>query len=218
METAPLNPLYDLTLRREELSYAEANGLKSTYDSHIDRSGICFSAVRRPNFDFRPRARSRIVAAPRQFPADLYLVDWLEQMGFDFDAISDFDLHNEGADVLSQYRVVITGSHPEYWSGAMIEARDSYLQDGGRLMCLGGDGFHWSTAVTNDNGGLIEVRRFTGVRTWQAQPGRVLAESDRRNGRHLARSRQGASEVGRSGILGTGLRSRSRVSKNPRKL
>ena len=171
VETAALNPLYDLALRREELSYSETNGLKSTYDSHIDRSGICFSAVRRPNFDFRPRARSRIVAAPRQFPADLYLVDWLAQMGFEFDAISDFDLHNEGADLLSQYRVVLTGSHPEYWSGAMIEARDRYLQDGGRLMYLGGDGFYWSTAVTNDDGGLIEVRRFTGVRTWQAQPG-----------------------------------------------
>jgi N,N-dimethylformamidase len=170
-ETAALNPLYDLSLRREELSYAEANGLKSTYDSHVDRSGICFSAVRRPNFDFRPRARSRIVAAPRQFPADLYLVDWLEQVGFDFDVISDFDLHNEGADLLRQYRVVLTGSHPEYWSGAMIEARDGYLQGGGRLMYLGGDGFYWSTAVTNDDGGLIEVRRFTGVRTWQAQPG-----------------------------------------------
>jgi N,N-dimethylformamidase len=171
VETAPLNPLYDLTLRTEALSFVEANGLKSTYDSHVDGSGICFSAVRRPNFDFRPRARSRIVAAPRQFPADLYLVDWLEEMGFKFDAISDFDLHNEGADLLSQYRVVLTGSHPEYWSRAMIEARDSYLQDGGRLMYLGGDGFYWSTAVTNDNGGLIEVRRFTGVRTWQAQPG-----------------------------------------------
>ena len=171
VETAPLNPLYDLTLRTEAFSYVETNALKSTYDSHIDRSGICFSAVRRPNFDFRPRARSRIVGAPRQFPTDLFLVDWLEQMGFGFDAISDFDLHNEGSDLLSQYRVVITGSHPEYWSGAMIEARDNYLQGGGRLMYLGGDGFYWSTAVTNDEGGLIEVRRFTGVRTWQAQPG-----------------------------------------------
>jgi N,N-dimethylformamidase beta subunit-like protein len=161
VETAPLNPLYDLTLRTEAFSYVEANALKSTYDSHIDRSGICFSAVRRPNFDFRPRARSRIVGAPRQFPADLYLVDWLEQMGFGFDAISDFDLHNEGANLLGQYRVVITGSHPEYWSGAMIEAQDNYLQGGGRLMYLGGDGFYWSTAVTNDEGGLIEVRRFS---------------------------------------------------------
>ena len=98
-------------------------------------------------------------------------MDWLEEMGFGFDAISDFDLHNEGSDLLSQYRVVITGSHPEYWSGAMIEARDNYLQGGGRLMYLGGDGFYWSTAVTNDEGGLIEVRRFTRVRTWQAQPG-----------------------------------------------
>jgi N,N-dimethylformamidase len=26
-------------------------------------------------------------------------VDWLEQVGFDFDVISDFDLHNEGADL-----------------------------------------------------------------------------------------------------------------------
>jgi hypothetical protein len=62
VETAPLNPLYDLTLRREELSYAEANGLKSTYDSHIDRSGICFSAVRRPTLTF---GRARVLGSWR---------------------------------------------------------------------------------------------------------------------------------------------------------
>jgi hypothetical protein len=217
-ETAALNPLYDLSLRREELSYAEANGLKSTYDSHVDRSGICFSAVRRPNFDFRPRARSRIVAAPRQFPADLYLVDWLEQVGFDFDVISDFDLHNEGADLLRQYRVVLTGSHPEYWSGAMIEARDGYLQGGGRLMYLGGgrvllvDSRH-QRRWRPDRGSALHWRAHMAGATR-----RVLAESDWRDGRHLARSRQGASEVGRCGILRTGLRSRSRVPKNPSKL
>lgn len=171
VETAALNPLYDEDLRADEHRYIAAHGLKSTYDLHVDRSGICHSSVRRPNFDFRPRARSRICAAPRQFPADLYLVDWLEELGFGFDAITDFDLHADGADLLKSYRVVLTGSHPEYWSEQMISARDGFLEDGGRLMYLGGDGFYWSTAVSADEGGLIEVRRFTGVRTWQAQPG-----------------------------------------------
>jgi N,N-dimethylformamidase len=73
--------------------------------------------------------------------------------------------------LLASYRVVLTGSHPEYWTGAMLDARDSYLNSGGRLMYLGGNGFYWVTAVDSADDTLIEVRRFAGTRTWQAEPG-----------------------------------------------
>ena len=50
------------------------------------------------------------------------------------------------------------------------DALDGYLNDGGRLMYLGGNGFYWVTAVDPEDPGQIEVRRFTGTRSWQAEP------------------------------------------------
>ena len=170
-EIKQLAPLQDMTLHPAERRYAEENGIKSTYDRHSDGSGICHSSIKRPIMDFRPKARCRTFDAPHQFPADLCIVDWLETKGFRYDIITDHDLHRDGAALLAGYRLVITGSHPEYWTGAMLDARDSYLNSGGRLMYLGGNGFYWVTAIDPGDDSLMEVRRFTGTRTWQAEPG-----------------------------------------------
>jgi N,N-dimethylformamidase len=175
---AQLAPLQNMGLRPDVYRYIADNGLKSTYDTHSDGSGICHASLRRPILDFRPRARCRTFDAPHQFPADLHLVDWLEEKGFSFDVITDHELHAEGAALLATYRVVLTGSHPEYWSAAMIEARDGYLEGGGRLMYLGGNGFYWVTSVARDDPGLIEVRRCIGSRTWAAEPGEVWLSLD----------------------------------------
>ncbi|MDR7304643.1 N,N-dimethylformamidase beta subunit family domain-containing protein [Haloactinomyces albus] len=69
-----------------------------------------------------------------QFNADLHLVGWLTEMGYEFDVVTDEDLHHEGLEAIEQYRVVITGSHPEYYSGQMLEAVHSYTQNGGCLI------------------------------------------------------------------------------------
>ena len=76
----------------------------------------------------------------RPLPADLYLIDWLEAKGYAADIITDDDLHAEGAGLLASYKVVLTGSHHEYWTARMLAALDTYLQDGGRFMYLGGNG------------------------------------------------------------------------------
>ena len=52
---------------------------------------------------------------------------------FDKDTTADEVL--EGVD-LSGRRVVITGTHPEYWSEQMLDALEEYLTTGGRLMYL----------------------------------------------------------------------------------
>jgi len=36
----------------------------------------------------------------------------------EYDVATDLDLHQEGRELLDRYKVVITGSHPEYWSEA----------------------------------------------------------------------------------------------------
>ena len=48
------------------------------------------------------------------FNLDIFIVDWLEHLGVDYDVITEEDLHYEGLDLLRPYGVVLTGSHPEY--------------------------------------------------------------------------------------------------------
>ena len=38
----------------------------------------------------------------------------LESQGYDYDIVTDWELHHEGVSVLDGYDLVMTGSHPEY--------------------------------------------------------------------------------------------------------
>jgi N,N-dimethylformamidase len=154
-----------------EDKYTEANALVSLYDHHRDGSGVCYSSRLRPIVTLRPRYYTRILGCPHQLPADLHLIDWLEAKGHDYDVITDEDLHFDGLDLLTPHKVVLTGSHPEYWTEPGLVALESYLQNGGRLMYLGGNGFYWVTAIDPTRPHVIEVRRWGGIRAWEAAPG-----------------------------------------------
>jgi N,N-dimethylformamidase len=142
----------------------------SLYDLHTDGSGVCYSSWRRPLLTVRPKYRHSF-GNVWQFNADLHLIDWFTEKGFEVDVITDRDLHDEGAELLKRYRVVVTGSHPEYTTGAMLDAVETYLQDGGRLMYMGGNGFYWVTNYHPENPHLIEIRRHGGTQMWTAAPG-----------------------------------------------
>ena len=101
-----------------------------------------------------------------------HITDWLEAKGHSYDVVTDEDLHYEGLDVLAPYRVVLTGTHPEYWSTPMWDALATYEKRGGRLMYLGANGWYWRIAYHPDKPGVIEVRRAEdGIRAWAAEPG-----------------------------------------------
>ena len=138
----------------------------SHYDTHADGSGVFYASRLRPMLNFRPGLYTF------NYLNDTHVVAWLEARGFDFDVITDEDIHAEGADLLARYRVVITASHPEYTSTPMWDAFDAYQRAGGRHMYLGGNGFYWRIAFSDDHLGVIENRRgITGVRTWEGEPG-----------------------------------------------
>ncbi len=146
------------------LEYPEV-GL-STYDRHSDGSGVAYASRLRPATNVKPTGRHW------NFNLDLFIIDWLEHEGVGYDVITEEDLHHEGLDLLRPYRVVLTGSHPEYDSLAMLDALDGYLRQGGRLMYMGGNGFYWRIAHHPTRRGVIEVRRAEGgVRAWDALPG-----------------------------------------------
>ena len=156
-------------------SVSKVPGLLDLYDLHSDGSGVCYSSCLRPIPGMRPKSglilpdTGRVY--PRHFSADLYLVDWMEAKGHQYDVITDEDLHHEGAELLAPYQVVVTGSHPEYWSRQMLDGLKSYLEKGGRLMYLGGNGFYWVTSMDPEHPHIIEVRRWGGTQAWEAAPG-----------------------------------------------
>ena len=157
--------------------YVLDHDLLSLYDVHRDGSGVCYSSWLRPIVNMRPKYNQHWLhegkGAPHLLNADLHLADWLETRGFRFDVVTDEDLHREGLEILRPYRVMLTGSHPEYWSVRMLDTLESYLADGGRVMYLGGNGFYWVTSFDPQRPHVIEVRRWRGTGTWEAEPGEL---------------------------------------------
>jgi N,N-dimethylformamidase len=153
------------------LAYASAGGSGfrplSAYSAHNDGSGVAYVSHLRPITNMRPKISTN---RPWQFMADTHITDWLEAKGFQYDAISDHDLHREGAALLASYKVVITGTHPEYYSEQMLNGMAAYLGGGGRVMYMGGNGFYWVTTL-DPGGRYIELRRRDGTEAWQGAPG-----------------------------------------------
>jgi N,N-dimethylformamidase len=147
----------------------------SLYDSHADGSGVAISSRLRPVLNFSSRYHSWLGghgSALWQYNADTHLFDWLDHQGVDYDVITDEDLHADGYDLIRDYQVILTGTHPEYHSTPMWDAMNAWLGKGGRLMYLGANGWYWRVAFHKDLPGVIEVRRAEdGIRTWAAEPG-----------------------------------------------
>ena len=166
----------------------------STYNTHRDGSGICYSSQRRPLLTMRPGYITyfdRRGSGLRHFPADTHLMDWLTTKNIAFDVVTDHDLDREGAALLNSYRAVVTGSHPEYHTPNTLNALQEYVDGGGRLAYLGGNGFYWRIATSAAIPDVVEVRRAEGgIRAWAAEPGEYFHSLDggygglwRRNGR-----------------------------------
>ncbi|MSP50679.1 MAG: N,N-dimethylformamidase [Alphaproteobacteria bacterium] len=147
----------------------------SLYDRHADGSGVHHSSRLRPVLTMRPLYRRWDGAdgvGLRWFGLDLLLIGWLNRLGRRFDVLTDEDLDREGADLLSRYRVVLTGNQPEYASACMLDALETYTMSGGRLMYLGGNGFYWRVAFHPSQPGVIELRRgHDGAGAWVSASG-----------------------------------------------
>ena len=148
----------------------------SLYDKHFDGSPVVYSSRLRPVLNIRPGTRLW------NFNADMMVVDWLTTRGFAHDVITDEDLDRDGLALLAPYRAVVTGSHPEYFSGAMMSAFESYLERGGRLLYLGGNGYYWQIAFHAQERGIVECRKSEGVRNYELDPGQRHHSFDGRPG------------------------------------
>lgn len=153
----------------------------SLYDTHTDGSGVALSTRLRPVLSFRPRYDHFLAQAPWQFPADLHLIDWLTEMGYNFDVITDEEVSYDGLERIEGYNVLLTGTHPEHHDIHYLDNIHAYKERGGRFMYMGADGFYWIHTYHEayGRGEITEMRRAeSGIRTWRADPGEYHHQSN----------------------------------------
>ncbi len=151
------------------------------YNVHSDGSPVYYASRRRPTRSGDPASGFAQWGA-HNITANLYLVDWLEERGVAYDTYADEDLDRNGAALLEPYRCLLLGSHPEYWTEAMMDALEAYLDGGGRVLYLGGNGLFWVTSIDPARPHLLEVRKERGA--WPADfPNSVaeVADGERRH-------------------------------------
>jgi N,N-dimethylformamidase len=160
--------------------------LISLYDRHTDGSTVAYASRRRPLLlHMRPKVLlpdGPEWATLHGLNGDLYLVSWLAAKGHEVDVYTDEDLDRGGRDLLAPYRVVLTGSHPEYVTTRMLDALKGYLERGGRLMYVGGNGFYWVASIDPDEGHTMEIRRWGRSRGLEVAPGEYYHSTTRELG------------------------------------
>lgn len=73
---------------------------------------------------------------------------WLERQGYALDICSQTDLHLD-PDLLDGYACVLFIGHCEYWSWAMRDAVDAYVESGGRVARFAGN-FCWQIRLEDE--------------------------------------------------------------------
>ncbi len=166
----------------------------STYNNHLDGTGICHASHNRPLLNLRPgyvTFGKSVCSGLRHFQADSHLIGLLHTKNIPYDIVTDHQLQEDGVEALAGYKAVTTGTHPEYHTRRTLDALQGYRDGGGHLHYLGGNGFYWRIGVHGEEPGLLEIRRAEdGIRAWASAPGEYYQAFDgaygglwRRNGR-----------------------------------
>lgn len=153
----------------------------SLYTNHYDGSANYYTTLHKPQLTLAPTQyfEPRGLSQPPEHRcchlvmADLYTVHWLEQTGVAYDVIAEHDLHFQRGKALEGYEVVISAGHPEYWTEEMLNDLEHYLQHGGKVMYIGGNGMYWVTSIDPRRPHIIEVRRRGGTGVAEAEPGEL---------------------------------------------
>ena len=135
---------------------------RGVYSRHSDGSPMYHASQKHPNFFLKLKGHLGKLAP------DTAITGLLHHHNMDVDIITDDLLQAEGADLLKDYRVIMTGHHPEYYSREMLQGMEDYLADGGRCMYLGSNGIWKVTPVHSELPGVVEVR-LNGLGIYDAQ-------------------------------------------------
>ena len=80
---------------------------------------------------------------------ELWVLNWLKQSPYAFDVYTDLDFHI-GIEGIDDYDAIILTTHPEYWSIEMAANLKDYLNQGGNLLYLGGNGIFDTVTISDE--------------------------------------------------------------------
>jgi len=108
-------------------------------------------------------------------------VAWAEAAGYRVDIVAQSDLEYR-PDILDGYACIAFAGHDEYWSWAMRDTVDGYVERGGRVARFAGN-FLWQIRL--DGGGAVQVCHKTLAHERDAGTGRLMTSAweDRAVGR-----------------------------------
>lgn len=132
----------------------------NTYTRHSGGQPTYHAGLRMPWPNASPDARYDPVDADfaQWTRLELHLHFWLDREGYDYDVISDFDLH-KCPEILNQYKTVIINGHSEYWTIPAYDGLDRYLRRGGTALVLSGNSL--CSRVSFDANLLVMEQRKT---------------------------------------------------------
>lgn len=123
----------------------------NTYTSHRCGQPTYYAGLRMP----WPNASPTALYAPddsgfsQWSRLERHLHVWLDSHGYDYDVVTDLDLHRDPA-LLTAYRSVIVNGHSEYWSAPAYQGLDDYLTKGGTAIVLSGNTMYWRVSFNAD--------------------------------------------------------------------
>lgn len=101
-------------------------------------------------------------------PAEWRFLGWLEREGFGYDLYAETQLH-DGTLKLDAYKMLITTTHPEYWSRTMYFTLKAWVHErGGNLLYLGGNGLNAEVEFPDERTMIVQN---ADVRVWKQDPG-----------------------------------------------
>ena len=112
---------------------------------YTDPGNVFWLSFMRPN----PKA-SPLYRDIHLLHAESWVLKWMQGEGHHVDVVTDHDFHY-GIPMLYQYAGIILNTHPEYWTQMMVDRLRQYLNAGGCVVYLGGNGLF--ERVQLDDGG-----------------------------------------------------------------
>jgi len=88
------------------------------------------------------------------FDYDIYMIGWLEKMGYDVSYSTNIDVHQKGASYLKKYKAFLSVGHDEYWTKQMYDAAEIARDAGIHLAFLGANNVYWQIRLAASDAGV----------------------------------------------------------------
>jgi len=144
-------------------SWGGASFYKFTNENPCNLKIAEFVNFHRPNYEATPIKAN----TSHLLNAELYITRWLEQHHYNYDVISDDELDQDST-LLQRYKVVIVSTHSEYWTAAMYNHVENYINHHGNLMYLCGNSMYWKVTKSGD---VMECRKYRELHSQTGETG-----------------------------------------------